>query len=84
MDFLLALILTTYFDRRFNRQEQIRQEHLEITTVFASVEFINSFHIGSIARFNNAALLNGTLIRYNQENILYKPIVAGKSPINNL
>ncbi len=72
---------STYFDRRFNRLGQIRQEHLEITTVFVSVEFINSSHIGSIARFNNAALLNGTLIRCNQENILFKPIVAGKSPI---
>ncbi len=78
-DTLNGYFITTTFDREYNRLGQVRQYFLDITTVSASVEFINSSHIGSIAFFTNAALLNGTLIRCNQEIISFTPIVASKS-----
>ncbi len=64
---------------QFSRLRQVWQYHLESLTVFLSVEFINSSHIGSIAHFNNASLLNGTVIRCNSEVITFTPIDASKS-----
>ncbi len=70
---------STTFDSQFSMLGQVRQISLDITTAMASVEFINSSHIGSIVLFNNAALLNGTVIRCNQEIITFTPIIASKS-----